>query len=50
VDYRRQVAYSLMGAFIVLTSVGAIGLFGLSAGLVVGGVASGLVGYLLGAE
>ena len=49
-DYRRQVAYSLMGAFVVLTAIGTIGLCGLSAGLVVGGLASGIVGYLLGAE
>lgn len=48
-SWRRICAYVLMVAFILLTAIGA-GLIFMPAGFIAGGVASGLVGYLLGAD
>lgn len=49
-DYRSRVAYLLMAAFVVLPMIGVGGMFGPWAGITIGGLAAGLVGYLLGAE
>ena len=49
VAWRQVFAYILMVAFICFTSIG-VGLIFVPAGFIALGVASGLVGYLLGAD
>lgn len=46
---RSNVANILMGSFVVLTAVGT-GLIFPPAGLIVGGICCGVVGFLLGLE
>jgi hypothetical protein len=48
-DWRRITAYLLLAAFIIVPSIGAALIFP-PAGFIYFGAASGIVGYVLGAE